>query len=92
MVRMYPCSYARTFPACKSMGSDRLIIFVIAGGGEVVVPEPARWNLSGGFPAPAAAKDQYGPETEFYMIAVFHQMHCLVSPNKSPTRVTADDS
>jgi hypothetical protein len=57
-----------------------------------VVAEPARWNLSGGFPAPAAAKDQYGPETEFYMIAAFHQMHCLVSPNKSPAWVSADNS
>ena len=60
-------------------GINRLTICATAGGGEVVVPEPARWNLSGGFPAPAAAKDQHGPETEFYMISVFHQMHCLVS-------------
>ncbi|PMD61033.1 uncharacterized protein K444DRAFT_385420 [Hyaloscypha bicolor E] len=43
------------------------------GGGYVVVPDPAMWNLSGGIPFPNS------PEAgaESYCVSMFHQLHCI---------------
>jgi hypothetical protein len=57
---------------------ERLTATIPAGKGRVVVKDPARWHLSGGYPA-SEETDKYGAEAEFYVISVFHQLHCLVS-------------
>ena len=61
-----------------SLQIERLTTTIAAGNGRVVVKDPAGWNLSGGYPA-YNETDKYGPEAEYYMISVFHQLHCLVS-------------
>ena len=61
-----------------SLRLERLTTTTPAGNGRVVVKDPASWHLSGGYPA-YEETDKYGPGAEYYVISVFHQLHCLVS-------------
>jgi len=45
------------------------------GKAHVVVKDPSRWELSGGFPLDS----EFGSGAEEYTVSVFHQLHCLAA-------------
>lgn len=50
---------------------------VLGGGGFIVVPEPEKFGLTGGFPIVNDEGNEV--KEEGYGISMFHQIHCLVS-------------
>lgn len=53
-----------------------LAILDIGGGGFIIVSDPEKYGLSGGFPL---EDEDDGIVREGYGISMFHQIHCLVS-------------